>query len=403
MTYNSKPSKKGNVFRIPNKVIIWGNDNSNMLGVVRQLGECMIETFVLFNQRTARITNNSKYCKRYYIANDLDDGINFLKTHFNEERDKPVLLCTGDIFAEQIDIHRDELEQKFLLYGPRQKGILANLLEKSAQCNLAQEIGLTVPSFSIYSDKMDISKIKYPCIIKPTKRNKNSGPSFKIRKCGTESELKKAISEMDINTTYLIQDYIEGYRLAVVDGCRLRNGETIISGTLMCQKGGETCDSSFGYIDENIPACIPTDMIINLLEKIDYYGPFGLDFGIANDRAYFFEINLRIDATNYVFYKMGAHFLELWALDATGHDISQVPKAVKGKMYFIDDIGELGQVYNGVLTKKEWDEDMAKAEIYKFRNSADPYPYYLQRGIYGLLIAAKKIKSIANPLTSRLH
>lgn len=379
-----------------NKVIIWGSDNSNMLGVLRQLSENGWNCFVLFHHRTARIAVKSRYCTDYYIAKSLDDGISFLLANFAEEEVKPIVLCTGDSFVEELDKHRERLAERYYIPGTRKQGELSRVLNKYKQVELAAEVGMKVPSSILVdnANEIDFASISYPCIVKPNQRIAGVQYKFKIRICRNEEELRNSLDGSDARASYIIQEYIENYQLVVIDGSRLSCGETFISGALYCEKGGEQGDSSFGYVTEQIPSAIDVRKAIAYLEKIGYCGPFGFDFGLTGGKAYFFESNLRIDATNYLFYQMGFNFLHLWVAEITGTEWKDISREVKGKKYFVDDIGELSMVASGEIDKKQWQDDMEKAEIYKFKNSKDNKPYICQRLVYALLPVYDRIKKI---------
>lgn len=381
---------------VNNKIIIWGNDNSNLLGVLRQLSENGLNCFVLFNQRTARMAIKSHYCKDYYIANDLNDGISFLLSHFQEEQYKPIILCTGDAFAEKLDEYKEKLITRYYLPGTKEQGVLKNYLNKYNQVKLAEKNGLHAPKSILVRNIADIdfNSISYPCIVKPNQRINGVHYKFKIKICRNEGELKEALATSDKEAVYILQEYISDYQLAVIDGCRLSDGTTLLSGVLMCEKGGELSDSSFGYLSEKAPTSIDMVKVKAYLESINYCGPFGFDFGLKEGKAYFFESNLRIDATNYLFYKMGFNFLYLWIAEVTGNEWHNISCKVKGKKYFIDDIGELSMVTAGKMRKEDWKADMKRAEIYKFKNSKDNMPYIWQRIVYAIIPFHKVIKNM---------
>lgn len=378
-----------NKYNIPNKVIIWGNDNSNMLGVLRQLSENKIYTFLLFNKQKARIASMSRYCKFYYVASCIDDGLDYIRSNFSQEKHKPILLCTGDLFAEAISAHYDELSLIFHIAGFRQQGAMSRYLDKNVQNSVAKKVGLEVPISGLY-DKDSINKdlcgiITYPCIIKPAmhyEHYKEDSHRFKIEVCYTSSQFKKISEILEKDKLYLIQEYIKKDNLVVINGCRHQDGSVFISGSLVCENGGEDCDSSFGYVTEDIPKCIDIKLIERFVQEINYYGPFGFDFGIKDDKAYFFEMNLRIDATNYLFYKMGGQFILSWIFDVAKRDNDLISHVVRGKKYFMDDIGELHQITSRKINRSIWRSHFFKAKIHKFFNWKDLTPFIVQYLIY---------------------
>ena len=87
---------------IPNKVIIWGIDNFNTLGLLRQLGD-EVESFLLVYGSRSGCATSSKYCKDYAVVQTIEDGFDYLKCHFSQEPCKPVIITPGDEIIEFID------------------------------------------------------------------------------------------------------------------------------------------------------------------------------------------------------------------------------------------------------------------------------------------------------------
>lgn len=391
-------------YAIPNKVVIWGNDNSNMLGVLRQLSENNIFTYIVFNHQKARMASASKYCKHFFVASSVEEGISFIKDRlFTNEEYKPILISTGDLFAEQINAHYDVLSIKYHIAGFKEQGVIEKYLDKNFQNYFALKTGLNIPHGYLLNSKdcmeFELKKILFPCIIKPARHYSSydhSSHKFKIKVCESEQQVKDVLNIMEDDKKYMIQEYIQKDNLVVINGCRLQNGSIFISGALVCENGGEESDSSFGYITEQIPSCINKGSIEKFVEEIDYYGPFGFDFAIKDNKAYFLEMNLRIDATNYLFYKMGGQFLITWIFDVASKGIVTISQCVHGKKYFMDDIGELHQVLSKKMPKSQWRSHFCKAKIHKFFNWRDMLPFILQYVICYTYPYYNKFKKIIN-------
>lgn len=58
------------------KVIIWGIDDFNTLGLLRQLSKPEIDLLFLIKGRCA-YASKSKYCTNYHLTNSLDEGLIF--------------------------------------------------------------------------------------------------------------------------------------------------------------------------------------------------------------------------------------------------------------------------------------------------------------------------------------
>ena len=385
---------------VANKIIIWGNDNSNTLGVLRQFGEFGYDVFVIFNCATARIAVKSKYCKHYYVAVDLEDGLNYIISHFSNENDKPFIFCNSDKILSFLDENSGKLTGKFIFPTISEPGRIKHFLNKRYQCELAQEVGLDVPHTSFFKkeqDEVNIDELNIvtPCIIKPV-LSRDVSYSFKIKICANEADVLSVLKDAMVGSQFVIQEYVEHDNLVVVDGCRTLDGMFYISGSLVAQEGGVNCDSSFGYMQDVIPSVINVEKLKTYIERIGYYGPFGFDLGVTNEKAYFFESNLRIDATNYLFHKMGFSFLHLWVTSAAGESIDNIPKKCKGKKFFIDDVGLLARATSGEISKETWHKYMDRAEIFKFKSGSDPMPYRWQRLVYLVYPIVTKLRKLVS-------
>ena len=95
-------------YRIPNKVIIWGADDYNPLGLFRQIqGYAEI---VFIRDRGAKFcASKSKYCTVLHKVNSLKEGMRCLLDNYSNEQHKPFLITSSDLIAEYVDQHRDLL------------------------------------------------------------------------------------------------------------------------------------------------------------------------------------------------------------------------------------------------------------------------------------------------------
>lgn len=80
-----------------------------------------------------------------------------------------------------------------------------------------------------------------------------------------------------------------------------------IAGALIRDRFCGTGESSHGLITPQLPSCVNVNHIEEYLERIDYYGLFSFEYGMNNNQAYFFEVNLRNDGTSHFFYQAGAN------------------------------------------------------------------------------------------------
>ena len=163
------------------KVIIWGNDNYNVLGLLRQLTPFVEEVLFLVNQGTEHCATWSKYCKEYVIAQTYEVGISFLIEKGKLLNNKGFVITTNDMLAEYVDLHRKELIEYYHLTGTLESGLLTRMQGKNEMTRLASELGFNVPWSSLFDKSSSIDHITYPCVIKPDYHSNKYKCHFKIR------------------------------------------------------------------------------------------------------------------------------------------------------------------------------------------------------------------------------
>ena len=95
------------------KIVIWGEDGYNALGLLRQLTGHECKLFLLVNGKIKHCATASTYCDGYAVVDNTEQGVQYLLKQFNSEELKPVLYTTGDLFAEAVDKHKEQLEKLF--------------------------------------------------------------------------------------------------------------------------------------------------------------------------------------------------------------------------------------------------------------------------------------------------
>lgn len=361
---------------IQNKVIIWGNDNYNTLGVLRMLSRERLEVFVLINNKKRNCASLSKYFKQHKFARTIDEGINFLLTSFCNENNKPILLTTSDLLAEAIDRNKKDLSRYFYLSCVSEDMNLEALLDKNLMTNMAKECGINVP-YSVKITKNDfLTDISYPCIVKPNKNRLGHAKEFKSLICNTKEDLIHAMSKVKEDSEFILQQYINKEYEILLYGCRLRNGDVFFPGCFLKDRWLNGGDATHGTIQRDIPSIIDISSIAIYLEQIGYYGLFSVEYGVEQDKAYFYEFNLRNDGTSHYFYPAGVNLPYLYIIDTLEYEYNISDFEVKRTINFIDEIGDKTNIDGVSLTKRFWKEDYEKSSSFKLLDKDDMIPYY---------------------------
>lgn len=359
---------------IKNKVIIWSEDNYNALGHFYQLGPAGLDLFFLINGNSKGMATRSKYCKVYHETNSLEEGLEYLLSFCKNDELKPIVMSGGDLVAEAIDQHRNELLPYFIIQGTKEQGLLTKIDSKNEMSHIANELSFLVPmSIDCYWNS-GIDDVKYPCILKPSKYTVGHKKEFKTKVCNTAEELNNSLSKLRHDSLYQIQEYIPKETDIVINGCRMMDGSFVFPGTVYKNRtdGG---DSSFGKIVPEIDRAVDIEKVQTYVEKIDYYGLFAFEFGLYQGKAYFYEVNLRNDATTVFLEQVGANLLLAWALDCAGKDYAQAGLKVQKSEFFMDEIFDYINVLTDRITKRQWKKDKEKATVFKYYHEGDEGPW----------------------------
>ncbi|MBR3919003.1 MAG: hypothetical protein IKJ59_09735 [Clostridia bacterium] len=361
-----------------NKVIAWGRDDFNMLGLIRELGQSGLDLLFLSYGKT-KICTKSKYCTKYHACATLKDGLDFLLNNFSNEETKPIIIASGDDVITFIDKHKNELDAYFLLPGTKRQGDIQKYIDKYTMTKLADEIGIVCPKSRFVQWNSNIDGVDYPAIIKPSHQQEGHYNEFKFKIIKNESELKSTLKMVRHESVFILQDYIPKECDILVYGGRMWDGKTLIAGALLRLRQADNGDGSFALITENIPKAVDVNKIAEYLERIDYKGPFSFEYGLYKDKAYFYEVNLRNDGTSHYFLQAGANIPLAYVKSVAGEDYSNVSTKVTGDNYFIDELFDIGHVIYRRIKLKEWKKDMKRATIYKYYDKDDTEPWRIMK------------------------
>ncbi|MBD5390260.1 ATP-grasp domain-containing protein [bacterium] len=364
---------------IRNIVIVWGIDNFNTLGLLRQLGPAGLNLFLLIFGRETGCATSSKYCKEHVTYSDLDEAFLFLKHRFANETHKPIIVTPGDEIIEYIDQHRSEMLAYFIVPGTTVSGKLTELDNKINMALFAKEHGIPIPMSRAFKWNSSAAGIAYPCFLKPSHITKNKKNEFKYRKCNSEKALLRAMKYVRHDSEFLLQEYIPAEKEFVISGCRTMDGKTIIGGCYRTDRYADDGNSSYAFLTAEIPDCIDVSKIRSFLEDMGYYGVFGFEYGLYKGTAYFFEVNLRNNGTSQSFALGGANLVLAWVLSAAGYDYSAVSTTVVGDHFFMDELMDYANVLHGRISHKAWKTDKVKADIKKYYLEDDMQPYIVMK------------------------
>ena len=362
-----------------NKVIIWSADNYNSLGLLRQLGGRDLDLFFLMMGEPTGCASSSKFFPQFHSVASIEEGYNYLIANHSSLERKPLIITPSDEIIEFIDQHKSELGKHFLLPGTRESGKLTWTDDKNNMAALAARHGFMIPESRVCKWDSDISGVKYPCIIKPAHTTPGHHNEFKYKICNDEGALRNTLKYVRHESEFILQQYIPKESVALIYGARLSSGHIIVAGALIKDRFISCGDGSHGLITTSFPKGIELGQIESLLHEIDYNGLFSVEYGLYEKKAYFFEVNLRNDGTSHYFYQAGANIPLAWAYDMLGNDYSNICTKVQRDAWYIDEVHDIANVWNGTIHKYLWKKQRKEATIFKYYDTEDLGPYKSMR------------------------
>lgn len=364
--------------KVENKIIVWSIDDFNTLGLMRELGNAELDMLFLVKGH-AGFAVKSKYCKKHIETPTIEDGYKYLMENYENESKKPILIFSSDEIITFVDQHKEEFEKLFIVPRTTIKGNIEKYIDKNNMTTLAEEIGILCPKSRAIKKGEDISDIQYPCLIKPSHQKPGHYNEFKFKICKNANALKKTLRYVRPDSEFIVQQYIPKELDLLVYGGRMWDDNTIFAGAFIRDRWADSGSSSHGYFTENIPQCADTSKILEFLERIDYHGLFSVEYGLLENKAYFFEINLRNDGTSHYFYQAGANIPLAYVYSSAGLDYSDIPTKVSGEKWFIDELFDIENVLLGKIKKKTWKKDMSEATVFKYYDKEDAVPYEMAK------------------------
>lgn len=374
------------------RVIVFGNDHTNTVGVIQSLsmGECEIRA-LLFGDKTG-LVKSSSFVSVIYTSHDAESCVKLLLDLPANKTLVSVLPCC-DSAALALDKYREQLQEKNYITGAcyTETG-LSPYFEKDLQVKLAKDSGLFVPETIIVNDETVLyNNTIYPCLIKPLVSC--LGSKSQIRICRNQEELIRQYQSIANRPKIILQQYIErDYEISIL-GCGLTDGTCIIPAvedklTLYPKYVGLEC---LAYIhpleDKQI-----LEGIRNLIKSIGYVGLFSVEMMHSknDNRFYFTEINLRNDGAQSFIEKYGVNLPLIHVHNLFGLPLPQNNETHPG--YYIWDMHHLKSLMARDISIVQWLKEIKESKGFLMYNSRDKMPFFRQY-LYMLIkmIKCKKV------------
>lgn len=361
------------------KFVIFGSDHYNTLGAVRSLGEAGIIPDVILHPHysdTPHLTNNSRYVGDVYIVNSVDEGYACLLSNYGDEPLKPFVYSCDDWVGSFLDIHSDEIMDKFYFFHGSKPGIVSSYMDKDAISKLGEECGFNIPK----AERLKLGELpkhlRYPVITKSMMSIKG-GWKKDVHICQSEEELLEAyktIKSQDI----LVEEFIEKETEFCYDSFAINNGKDVVMpfrATYLRAKKG-----SYGnyILYTKTKESDIVEGVKKMISKVGFTGIFEAEFLLAKDgTVYFLEINFRNSTWSYPMTFGGVNMLYYWAkgtlskqLDTDFHYKFDKFKGLVEPMDFKE------FVLTGQISVFKWIYQLLTADCLFYYNSKDQKPVW---------------------------
>lgn len=361
------------------KIVIWGADNYNTLGLLRQLANNGFSLCFANTGTKQFCASVSRYCEEYLEIPVNNEAIDELISLKRDCTIKDVLIPSGDLTAEEIDKNRERLLPYFHLTGTTMSGLLSKVDNKEIMVNLAKKHGFIVPKSHLFSKNLKPPcNLQYPIILKPI-YSQNGIVEFKFKILQSIQELEKFRELLNPNNSYLIQEYVPKEKDILVYGVRLYNGEVILAGQYIKDRWSDDGGGSHGRLTGSIPHSLNPKGIISFLAEIDYYGLFSIEYGLLKDKVFFYEFNLRNDGTSHLFFQAGANLPLKWILNCFNQSSVTVPTKIRNEHWNINEIYDISNVFAGRVKWSKYREDKKSADVFHYYDKDDLMPWKIAR------------------------
>lgn len=354
--------------------IVIGGTHHNSLGVIRALGEkgYKVEFVnISIGQKKTDYVAKSKYITVYQPLSSIDEMFDYLKRRPILEK-KEVIISCADVVTEHLNIHFDELSERYILPGITQQGKMVNLMDKTTMIEMAAKRGIYAPT--VWNLSTDINQVSYPCITK-----------CHVSSHGGKSNIVIFHSKKDLDAflqtnrgELFAQAYINKKEEVQLIGCSLRDGEEVIipgmSKIIRSQPNTNTGFLEYGPIDPFYNDI--TERAKLYIRDCRYSGLFSFEIirGV-DDKIWFLEINFRNDGNAWCVTKSGINLPVIWVKACLGEEYQHEINA-PSHILMMPEFQDFKLVLQRKVTLKQWYKDWKRTDFFMEYDINDKRPFY---------------------------
>lgn len=359
--------------------IVMAIEHYNPLGQIRSLGEAGVKPIYIAIKGRSTIASVSKYISKCHYADTVEEGYEILLKEYGhvaaETGKKPFLFSSDDKGVGFLDLHYDELKDKFTFFNAGKQGRINEFMDKHNILELAKKHGLNVLDNTVCKHGEIPDNLVFPVITKSISPNVGGWKSD-VHICHSKSELAEAYKSIEASTV-LVQHYIEKQNEYCMEGFAANKGNDVLVAIV----------STYNYLlpDYYSPYMTVRNMTNDsirqalkaMFKEIGFEGVFEVEFLIDQDGTYYFgEINFRNSTWSYASTKAGMPLPVLWA-ETQNQGFMSNENAVEFDEFtaIVEPIDYAKRVKTGKIDLAEWLKDFKEAKCCYYYNAEDIEPW----------------------------
>lgn len=358
-------------------VVVFCSDHINALGLIRTLGEAghnKIECFC-FGLKPNYILG-SKYVSKGMSFSTCEDATEYLVKEYPVKELKPVLFTLPDPPAYHVDLHKDVLEKKFVLFNAGEQGRVVYWMDKMHLSDLAQRHGLSVPwSIKLSKDEKIPDNLNYPVFVKSIVSSLGGKMDEGI--CYSKEELERKRAGL-ISHEYVVMQFIKKVKEINYFGLAIKDKIYIDFYDVRDRfpKGAYGFYNIFSRCKHDELY----DKILDMIRETKYQGLFDVEFLVDEEGLYYFmEINFRVDGTIYKLAE-GVDLTDYWCrlVDLVDTELPKTLAIKKEKFVGMSEINDFrNSVLSGQVNVFVWLWQFLTADRRMLFNFRDPKPIFI--------------------------
>jgi len=358
-----------------NKVIVFGCNHQNMLGLVRSLGEKGVHPYCILLKSKEGMVFSSKYPFAKVWVESPEAGLDYIVNYFSSETVKPILLSSDDMTETLFDKNASTLREHFIVPASSEDGRLTQLMDKQNIGALAKKHGFIIPAMHVMKKGDQLPReLSFPVFTKSVKSI--DGGKNEERKCNNATELEKALKESR-SGELLVQQFIDKKDEIDLIGF-VANGEVFMPYIQHQMRFSDHAYGGYHRFDKVVVDSPLYRQVLALLKEIDFQGLFSVEFLVDKSGSWFFtEVNFRHDGHTYLLTPGGVNipwlYCEAVTTGAFHCDLSRAKDPIIGMNEYVD-ISQF--VKTGKISILKWLRQFATADSHTLWNWRDPAPAF---------------------------